>query len=320
MKSLSVIGSAGSIGTQTLDIARQFPDRFKITGLASLNEVELLAQQAAEFKPAAVALADAQAADKLRGLVASTTKVFGGPDATSIIATLPDVDTVVTAVVGAVGIGPTLQAIAAGKNIALANKETLVAAGALVMPAVRKARVSLMPIDSEHSALFQCLNGEKSSEVRRLVLTCSGGPFRGKKLKDLEGMGVETALGHPTWNMGAKITIDSATLMNKGLEVIEALWLYDIPLDRIDVILHPQSIVHSMVEFVDGSVMAQLGSHDMRLPIQYALGFPDRLPNEGLRLNLEEVAKLTFEKPDKDTFRCLALAYEAARGGGPGRP
>ena len=316
MKHLSIIGSAGSIGTQTLDVVRQFPDKFKVTGLASLDEVELLSRQAAEFKPAAVALADKAAAEKLRGLVPAGIKVFAGPEAASRIATLPKADTVVTAVVGAVGIGPTLEAIRSGKNIALANKETLVAAGALVMPAVRKAKVSLMPIDSEHSALFQCLNGEKRSEVRRLILTCSGGPFRGKRLEYLQSVTPQQALGHPTWNMGAKITIDSATLMNKGLEVIEAMWLYDMPLDEVDVVVHPQSIIHSMVEFRDGNIMAQLGCHDMRLPIQYALSFPERLPNDRLRLSFEEVAKLTFEKPDKEVFRCLQLAYDAARGGG----
>ncbi|HAH05302.1 MAG TPA: 1-deoxy-D-xylulose-5-phosphate reductoisomerase [Elusimicrobia bacterium] len=316
MKRLSIIGSAGSIGTQSLDVVRQFPDKFKVAGLASLNEVELVAKQAAEFKPAAVALADPAAAEKLRSFVPHSVKVFGGPDAASRIATLPEADTVVTAVVGAVGIGPTLEAIKMGKDIALANKETLVAAGALVMPAVRKAKVRLMPIDSEHSALFQCLNGEKRAEVRRLILTCSGGPFRGKTLDDLTHITVKQALGHPTWNMGAKITIDSSTLMNKGLEVIEAMWLYDVPVDQVDVVVHPQSIIHSMVEFVDGNVMAQLGCHDMRLPIQYALGFPDRLANDRLRLSFEEVTKLTFEKPDKETFHCLQLAYDAAHAGG----
>lgn len=316
MKQLSIIGSAGSIGTQTLDVVRQFPDKFKVAGLASFNEVELVARQAAEFKPKAVALADKAAAEKLRSLVPPGVEVHGGPDAASRIATLPEADTVVTAVVGAVGIGPTLEAIAMGKNIALANKETLVAAGELVMPAVRKAGVTLMPIDSEHSALFQCLNGEKRAEVRRLVLTCSGGPFRGRRLDDLINISAEQALGHPTWNMGAKITIDSSTLMNKGLEVIEAMWLYDMPVDRVDVVVHPQSIIHSMVEFVDGNIMAQLGCHDMRLPIQYALGYPERLPNERLRLDFEKVAKLTFERPDKETFRCLQLAYDAAHAGG----
>ena len=316
MKRLSIIGSAGSIGTQTLDVVRQFPDKFAVEGLASLNEVELLARQINEFKPAAVGLADEAAAEKLRGLVPSSTKVYGGSDAASHVATLPGADTVVTAVVGAVGIGPTLEAIRAGKNVALANKETLVAAGALVMPAVKAAGVSLMPIDSEHSALFQCLNGEKRSEVRRLILTCSGGPFRGRNLEGLGSVTVEDALGHPTWSMGAKITIDSATLMNKGLEVIEAMWLYDMPIDLVDVVVHPQSIIHSMVEFVDGNVMAQLGCHDMRLPIQYALSYPERLTNGRHALSLEEVAKLTFEKPDKETFRCLALAYEAAKAGG----
>ncbi len=316
MKKLSLIGCTGSIGTQTLDVVRQFPEKFQVVGLASLNEVDVMVKQIAEFHPAAVGLADEKAAEKLRSLIPATVQVFGGPEAASRIATLSEADTVVTAVVGAVGIGPTLEAIRCGKSVALANKETLVAAGALVMPAVRKAKVSLMPIDSEHSALFQCLNGEKRSELRRLILTCSGGPFRGKALQDLSSISVEQALGHPTWSMGAKITIDSATLMNKGLEVIEAMWLYDVPIDQVDVVVHPQSIIHSMVEFVDGSVMAQLGCHDMRLPIQYALGFPERLPSERLRLDFEKTAQLTFEKPDKKTFRCLALAYDAARAGG----
>jgi len=316
MKRLSVVGSAGSIGTQTLDVVRQFPGKFRVAGLASRDEVELLAKQASEFKPAAVALADEGAARKLRSILPRSIRVFGGPGAASRIATLTEADTVVMAVVGAVGIGPTLDAIRMGKGIALANKETLVAAGALVTAAARKAKASLMPIDSEHSALFQCLNGERRSDVRRLVLTCSGGPFRGKTLDDLRSVTVKQALGHPTWNMGAKITVDSATLMNKGLEVIEAMWLYDMPADRVDVVVHPQSIIHSMVEFVDGSIMAQLACHDMRLPIQYALSYPERLPNDRLRLSFEEFSKLTFEKPDKETFRCLQLAYDAAHAGG----
>lgn len=317
MKSLALLGSTGSIGRQTLDVVEAFPEDFRVLCLTAHRQVERMVEQIERHRPELVVMVDEEAARRVEAQSSRPVTVLSGEEGLERAARWEGVDTVVTSVVGSVGIRATLAAIDAGKDLALANKETLVAAGALVMPALRRAGTRLMPIDSEHSALFQCLNGERSRDVKRLLLTCSGGPFRGWTSERLETVTPEQALGHPNWNMGAKITIDSATLMNKGLEVIEAMWLYDLPVEGIDVVVHPESIVHSCVDFVDGSVMAQLGRPDMRIPIQYALTWPERRPNPELpRLDLTSCGPLHFEKPDRLTFPCLDLAYEAARAGG----
>lgn len=320
LKSLSILGSAGSIGTQTLDVVARNPKKFRVAALASYNEIETMHRQIKKFKPKAVSLFVEEAAEKLRRLTKKTNpdlEVLCGEKGLERIATFESADTVVVAVVGSVGLIPTLEAIKAGKNIAVANKETLVCAGGIVMREVEKHGITLMPIDSEHSAIFQCLQGQRRQDLKRIILTCSGGPFRNASQKEIAQATVKQALGHPTWKMGAKITIDSATLMNKGLEVIEAHWLYDVPYNRIDVVIHPQSIVHSMVEFCDGSVIAQLGVHDMRVPIQYALSYPERLDSRSYAfLDLLKVKQLNFTPPDFKKFSCLAYAYEAGRKGG----
>jgi 1-deoxy-D-xylulose-5-phosphate reductoisomerase len=320
VKHVSVLGSTGSIGSQTLDIASNYPDKFKIVGLASYSEVDSLLAQAKKFKPEAVCVFKEEAAKELeKKLRASgdSTPVFSGMEGLKMIATMPECDTVVVSVVGSVGLVPTIEAAKAGKNLAVANKETLVVAGEIVMREVRKHNVHFMPIDSEHVAIFQCLNGENRAEINKIILTASGGPFRkAESITELEQVTVEQALGHPTWKMGPKITIDSSTLMNKGLEVIEAHWLFNMPYERIDIVVHPQSIIHSMVEFADGGIVAQLGIHDMRIPILYSLSYPERLPNPLPKLNLLEVASLTFEKPKYDVFPCLSLALEAGKTGG----
>ena len=314
MKHLSILGSTGSIGTQTLEIVRQFPNEFKVVGLTTNKNYELLLKQIKEFKPKAVAIMDKTKVDDLLNF--SSCQVYCGIEGLNKISTLNEADTVVNALVGSVGIEPTYKAIKSKRNIALANKETLVAAGSVIMEEVKKNKVKLMPIDSEHSAIFQCLNGENIKEVSRITITCSGGPFKNYTSQQLENATVHDALKHPTWNMGDKITIDSATLMNKGFEVIEAQWLYGIEYEKIKVVIHPQSIIHSLVEFVDKSVMAQLGLPDMKIPIQYALSYPKRFQNMQTSLDLAKIRNLDFREPDFEMFPCLTYAYEAGNIGG----
>lgn len=316
MKNIAVLGSTGSIGTQTLDVVRSHPELFRVRVLAANSNDELLEAQICEFCPDLAVLADESAWKRLSARYSGPVKLAGGRQAFIDAAAVDGVDTVVTAMMGFAGLEPTMKALDAGKNIALANKETLVVAGELVMKRAREQRVAILPVDSEHCALFQCLQGEKKDTVEKLLLTCSGGPFRGKSREELAGATVAQVLDHPTWTMGKKITVDSATLVNKGLEVIEAKWLYDVRYDQIQVVVHPQSIVHSMVQFRDGAVMAQLGSTDMRLPIQYALTYPERTVSGFERLDFWKMKSLTFEKPDTDTFRGLAFAYEAGQMGG----
>ena len=316
MKNLAILGSTGSIGTQTLDVVRAHPEMFRVAALAAHRSDERIEAQIREFSPAVAVLTDEEAAARLRARYRGATEILSGAEGLLEAAALSDVDTVVTSLMGFAGLSPTLAAIDAGKDIALANKETLVAAGELVMGAAKAHGVSILPVDSEHCALFQCLQGEKRDAVERLILTASGGPFRGKKTVDLAAVSLADCLNHPTWAMGKKITVDSATLVNKGLEVIEAHWLYDMPYDKIDVVVHPQSIVHSMVEFRDGAVMAQLGMPDMRLPIQYALTYPARIASDFSRLDFSRLGALTFTAPDTETFRGLPIAVEAGRVGG----
>ena len=307
MKYLSILGSTGSVGTQTLDIVRQFPNEFKIVGLTSNKNSDLLLKQIKEFKPKAVAIMDKSKVDDLLNF--SSCQVYSGIDGLNKIASLQECDTVVNSLVGSVGIEPTYHAIKNKKNIALANKETLVAAGSVIMEEVKKNNASLMPIDSEHSAIFQCLNGESINEIEKITITCSGGPFRNFSKEQLEKVSVQDALNHPTWSMGNKITIDSATLMNKGFEVIEAHWLYNIPYEKIKIVIHPQSIIHSLVEFHDKSVIAQLGLPDMKIPIQYSLSYPKRFQSSSKSLNLAEIKNLEFKEPDFEKFPCLKYAY-----------
>lgn len=317
MKKIAVLGSTGSIGTQTLDVVRNHKDALEVTALAAGRNVELMEQQIREFMPRVAVMWDRRAAEALRLAAADLpVRILSGMDGLLEICTMPDVHTVVTAMVGMIGIRPTIAAIEAGKDIALANKETLVTAGHLIMPLAKQHKVSILPVDSEHSAIFQCLNGEDKKALHKILLTASGGPFRGKSLAELSQITVEDALKHPNWAMGRKITIDSSTLVNKGLEVMEARWLFDVTLSQIQVVVHPQSVIHSMIEYEDGAVMAQLGVPDMRLPIQYALFYPDRRYLTGERLDFYALSSLTFEQPDTDTFRGLALAYEAAETGG----
>jgi len=318
MKSVSIIGSAGSIGTQTLDVVSRHPHEFRVVGLASFNEVDVLERQVRRFKPKIVSLAVEDAAKELRKRLKGTgVEVVSGPQGLIEVAVYPN-STVVTAVVGSVGLQPTLEAIKAGNDIALANKETLVCAGEIVTKEVERRGAKLLPIDSEHCAIWQCKEGYPLESIERIILTCSGGPFRTTPKEDLDKVAtVERALKHPKWNMGPKITIDSATLMNKGLEVIEAHWLFGIPYERIKVVIHPQSLVHSMVEFKDGSMQAQIGVHDMRIPIQYALSYPKRLPaGKESHLDFTTMGPLEFGKPDMERFPCLAYAYEAGKLGG----
>lgn len=317
MKRVSIIGATGSIGRSTLDVIEHNPERFDVVALAAGRATEELAQQVVRHRPALVSVATADAARQLRErLGASAPEIAWGPQGLKAAAAHPDADCALTAVVGFLGLEPTLAAIEAGKQILLANKETLVAAGELVMAAARRHGVAIVPVDSEHSALFQCLQGEDPGRIRRLLLTASGGPFRGKKRTELTAVTPEQALRHPRWQMGPKVTIDSATLMNKALEIIEARWLFDVPPQVIDVLVHPQSIVHSLVEFSDGSVMAQLGITDMKLPIMYALGYPERLQGYLPPLDLVQVATLTFEAPDTETFPSLNYAKQAITIGG----
>ena len=316
-QTVAILGSTGSIGTQTLDVIDRHSELFEVYALTAHSNIDLLVEQAKRYRPEVVAIADERHYKTLReALDGLPVKVFAGADSICQIAAMSPIDTVVTAMVGYSGLLPTVRAIEAGKKIALANKETLVVAGELVTDLALRNRVDIVPIDSEHSAIFQCLAGENENSVEKLILTASGGAFRDTPKDDLRLATAADALRHPTWKMGAKITIDSATMMNKGFEVIEARWLFDIPIDKIEVIIHPQSIVHSMVQFCDGSIKAQLGQPDMRHPIQYALTFPDRLNAQVERANLADIHQLTFERPDYEKFRNLGLAYDALRRGG----
>ena len=315
MKKIVILGSTGSIGRQTLEVVGE-QDDIEVIGLTANSSIDLLEQQILEFRPKAVAMMDEGKATDLKKRVGHLTEVLSGMDGLCDIATMTEAEVVVTAVVGMIGLRPTVAAIKAGKDIALANKETLVTAGALIMPMVKAYGVRLLPVDSEHSAIYQSMNGERAQDIESIIITASGGPFRGYNREELSKVTLEQALKHPNWAMGAKITVDSSTLVNKGLEVIEAKWLFDLNPDQIQVVVHPQSIIHSLVEYIDGSVIAQLGYPDMKLPIQYALGYPGRLPNSYRRLKLADVAKLTFEEPDKKTFRGLQLAFDALKEGG----
>ncbi len=317
MRSLAILGSTGSIGTQTLEVVAAHPECFRVEVLTANNNVELLLQQALKFRPDSVVIANEEKYPALRdALQHEDIKVYTGADAIAQVVAMPQIDLVVTAMVGYSGLIPTVNAIKAGKHIALANKETLVVAGELVNRLVEEHKVAILPVDSEHSAIFQCLAGEGRSKVEKLILTASGGPFRGKKRAELEHVTPADALKHPNWHMGAKVTIDSASMMNKGFEIIEAKWLFGMKPSQIEVVVHPQSIVHSMVQFSDGCVKAQLGVPDMRLPIQYALTYPERMDADFGRLDFDVCRSLTFERPDMDTFRNLALAYEAMNRGG----
>ena len=315
---ICILGSTGSIGTQALDVISQHPDRYEVYALTANNRVELLAQQARQYQPAAVVIANEEHYEELKNLLADqpNIKVFAGREALDDIVEAAPIDMVLTAMVGFAGLSPTVHAIKAHKKICLANKETLVVAGELICQLAQENRVPILPVDSEHSAIFQSLAGEGDNEIEKILLTCSGGPFRQFTHEQLQSVTAADALRHPTWDMGAKITIDSATLMNKGFEVIEAKWLFGVPAEKIQVLIHPQSIVHSAVQFCDGSVKAQLGVPDMRLPIQYAFSFPERLHLNGERLNLFQSHSLEFFEPDLEKFRCLALAFESLRQGG----
>ncbi len=315
-KTIAILGSTGSIGTQTLEVVRENGD-IQVAALSAGANISLLEKQIREFRPRLVAVWDKEKATELKTKVADlNVEVVSGMDGLLKLAVLPEADILVTAIVGMIGIRPTIAAIQAGKDIALANKETLVTAGHLIMPLARTNGVKILPVDSEHSAIFQAIQGSEQKEIHKLLITASGGPFRGKKRKELEHVQVEDALKHPNWAMGRKITIDSATLVNKGLEVMEARWLFDVELDQIQVVVQPKSIIHSMVEFVDGAVLAQLGTPDMKLPIQYALYYPERRYLPGERLDFSVLKEITFDNPDMETFRGLPLAIQASRLGG----
>ncbi|MFQ9568919.1 MAG: 1-deoxy-D-xylulose-5-phosphate reductoisomerase [Roseburia inulinivorans] len=316
MKKIAILGSTGSIGTQTLDIVREQGD-IQVVAMAAGSNISLLEAQMREFKPSLVSVWDEKKAKELRTNTKDLgIKIVSGMEGLLEVSVIPDNEILVTAIVGMLGIRPTIAAIRAGKKIALANKETLVTAGHIIIPLAKEYKVPILPVDSEHSAIFQSLQGAGDNRISRILLTASGGPFRGRKADELKNIQVEDALKHPNWSMGRKITIDSSTLVNKGLEVMEAKWLFDVALDQIQVVVHPQSVIHSAVEYQDGAVIAQLGTPDMRLPIQYALYYPERRNLSGRRLDLFEIADLTFEKPDTDTFRGLALAYQAMEKGG----
>lgn len=316
MIKIGILGSTGSIGTQTLEIARANKD-IQVVALAAGSSVGKMEEQIREFSPRIAVMWNEEAAEKLQLAVADTgTKVLCGMEGLLEIAVMEEMEVLVTAIVGMIGIRPTIAAIEAGKKIALANKETLVTAGHIIMPLAAEKGVPVLPVDSEHSAIFQSLHGENKERVSKILLTASGGPFRGRKREELMEITVEDALKHPNWSMGRKITVDSATLVNKGLEVIEAKWLFGVEPEKIQVIIHPQSIIHSMVEYADGGIMAQLGMPDMKLPIQYALFYPDRRPMDGRRVDFYDLGSITFEKPDMKTFRGLSMAYDAIRQGG----
>ncbi len=316
-KHIAILGSTGSIGTQALSVIEANPDLFQVEVLTARNNTALLISQAKQFQPNVVVIENEEKYEEVKqGLSDQPIKVFAGKEALASVTEMDTIDLVLTALVGFSGLKPTLRAIQSGKNIALANKETLVVGGSLVTKLAQEKGVNIYPVDSEHSAIFQCLAGEFHNPIEKLILTASGGPFRGKKRADLATVTREQALKHPNWAMGAKVTIDSATLMNKGLEVIEARWLFHIPAERIEVVVHPQSIIHSLVQFEDGSIKAQLGLPDMRLPIQYAMAYPDRIKSDFQRFDFAAYPGLSFEKPDMETFRNLALAFEALKHGG----
>jgi 1-deoxy-D-xylulose-5-phosphate reductoisomerase len=318
MKNIAILGSTGSIGTQALEVARNNKDKFNIVALAANTNIYKLLEQIKEFKPKVIAVYDENKAKELKEILPNniSTEICWGMEGLKLIASLEEADILITALIGMIGLIPTLEAIKERKTIALANKETLVTAGNLVMKKAKEKGVNIIPVDSEHSAIFQCLNGENNKSIEKLILTASGGPFRNRKKEELLTVTKNEALKHPNWSMGRKISIDSATLMNKGLEVIEAKWLFDVDVEDIEVLVHPQSIIHSMVQFKDSSVVAQLGNPDMKLPIQYALSYPDRIHSDFERLDLAKISSLTFEKPDMDTFPCLELAYESLKNGG----
>ncbi len=317
MKRVTILGATGSIGTQTLDVISQNPNDFEVVALTASESVEKMAELIQRFCPSYAVMKNEEKAEELRKLLPNhSCEILYGMDGFVAVSTLPNVDVVVAAMVGMIGLRPVMEAIRAGKDIALANKETLVTAGHIIMPLAKEYGVSILPVDSEHSAIFQCLNGEKKSQIETLFLTASGGPFRHGTKEELEKVTVEQALMHPNWSMGAKITIDSATMINKGLEMIEAKWLFDVDIDKIHVLVQPKSVIHSMVGFVDGAVMAQLGTPDMRLPIQYALYYPERNYLGGERLNFEALADIQFEKPNTDVLRGIPIAVEASRIGG----
>ena len=316
MKKIAILGSTGSIGTQTLEVVRENGD-LQVLGLAAGNNIKLLEAQIREFHPRVAAVWSEEKAKELRDCVKDLdVKIVSGMEGLIEVSVLEDTEILVTAIVGMIGIRPTIEAIKAGKDIALANKETLVTAGHIIMPLAKEHQVAILPVDSEHSAIFQSLQGNPRGALHKILLTASGGPFRGKKREDLEKIQVEDALKHPNWEMGRKITIDSSTLVNKGLEVIEAKWLFDVDIDQIEVVVHPQSIIHSMVEYVDGAIIAELGTPDMKLPIQYALYYPERRYLPGERVDFGMLSQLTFEKPDLETFYGLRLAMEAGKAGG----
>ena len=317
MKRIAVLGSTGSIGTQTLEVVKANSSELSVVALAANSSVKKMEEQVREFMPKIACMWTQEAANELKALIADLqVKVVCGMEGLLEIATDGDVDIVLTAVVGMIGIRPTIAAIEAGKDIALANKETLVTAGHIIMPLAKKCGVKILPVDSEHSAIFQSLNGEPKGRVEKILLTASGGPFRGYTREQMKEIQVENALKHPNWSMGRKITIDSSTMVNKGLEVMEAKWLFDVRLDQVQVVVHPQSIIHSMVQYVDGAIIAQLGTPDMKLPIQYALFYPDRRPMDGKRVDFFTLSSISFEKPDPENFEGLALAYQAAEAGG----
>ncbi len=319
MKNIAILGSTGSIGRNALEVIAKFPDRFRVIGLTAWNNSALLQAQIIRFRPRVVAIADNCLSSELHDNLSGhdyRPEILCGHQGISDVAGMPEADIVISAIVGAAGLQPTLKAVRAGKTVALANKETLVMAGHIFTTEVRNSGARLLPVDSEHSALFQCMNGNKADSIRKVILTASGGPFLGRTARDLEHVTAADALRHPNWQMGKKITIDSATLMNKGLEVIEAHYLFNMPADRISVLVHPQSIVHSLVEFLDGSCLAQLANPDMKGPIAYALSYPERLGNVMEPLDWEKLSSLTFLKPDTNTFPCLRLAYEALKCGG----
>lgn len=316
MKNLLILGSTGSIGINALNVIRKFPEKFKVSALTVNTRIDLLEPQIKEFRPPFVVVKNKELAEELKRRIASETKVLSGSEGFVYAASNLDYDILIGAMVGFAGLVPTIEAIKRGKRIALANKETLVVAGELVTDLAEKHKAEIIPVDSEHSAIFQCLTGENPDEVEKLILTASGGPFRKMNKDEFDEVSVEDALNHPNWKMGNKITIDSATMMNKGLEVIEAHWLFNLPREKIDVVIHPQSIIHSMVQFVDGSIKAQMGLPDMKLPIQYALTYPERLVNDFPRTSLTEISSLTFYEPDMHKFECLELAYKTLDSGG----
>lgn len=316
-KNLCILGSTGSIGTQTLDVVRAHPERYSVYALCANRSIDKLVEQALEFQPEVVCIADESLYDALKAKLSSLNcKIWAGADAIAEVVTMPSIDVVVASMVGYAGLRPTIEAIKAGKTIALANKETLVVAGEIICDLALLHHASILPVDSEHSAIFQCLVGEELNEVEKILLTASGGPFRTFTLEQMQSVTAADALRHPNWHMGDKITIDSASMMNKGFEVIEAKWLFGVPVEKVQVLVHPQSIVHSAVQFTDGAIKAQLGAPDMRLPIQYALSFPERLTSDFPRADLFSLGSLTFEEPDLQRFPNLGLAYEAVRRGG----